>query len=647
MVLAIFSLLSVVIWAWLTKQENLQIEHAVAMQAQGTSQEILLYAWERINDLDRMAKRIEQSGYQSDKQWLSDAELYVEHDPGFHALLWVDADRAIRHHILQAEGKREGERLWAPEALNPLADRSSRTISNGFALSPDSGANMAVQIMIPIAKGAYRGEYIVAVLRLEEALRNVIERVRRDGYFMALRDGQAYLVGSRALQHYGQGSEWVQESYIPLPGVTWHASLTPGLDALAGMQDRLKEIVLAGGIAVALLLAWAMHLYLAMQRHATAVKAANAKLQQEIAERRQAQEALKASEGKYRALFGDSSDAIMLLDHLTLVDCNDATLRLFGCGGREQFLGRRLTDFMPAEQPDGSDSEALADQHLAAAYERGRGQFELVHQRLDGHEFSAHLLLSVMRLNGKGALQATVRDISEQRRVQDRERKLLEQNRFLIRKLMRSQEDERSYIARELHDELGQSLTAIDTMATLIKSQAPDGRVAENAGRISSIVDNLFDHVRSILSRIRSPVLESTGLVEAVQELLNHHGQVNGLQSSLSVSGEFDDLSATAITAFYRVMQEALTNIVRHAKASRVDVRLSREDGTLLLVIDDNGKGADLDGSDSIGLGMIGMRERIESLNGSCIFGSSPGKGMRVSIAVPMVPGNIREQSYG
>ena len=645
--LAIFSLLSVVLWAWLTKQEELQIEQAVAMQAQSTSHEMLLDVWERINNLERMANRIEQSGYRTEEQWLSDARLYVRHDPSLHSLLWVDAGRAIRHSVFQAEGEREGELQWMAEALDPVVSSRNRTISNGFPLSPDPGADMAVQIMIPIAKGAYQGEFIVAVLRVEEALRPIIERIRQDGYFITLHDDQADLVGSSSLEQNSPHPQWTQESYIPLPGVTWHARLIPGQGALASMHDRLKGIVLAGGMAVALLLAWAVHLYLAMHRQSTEVHSANAKLQQEVVDRRQAQEALEASEAKYRMLFGDSSDAIMLLDHTKFHDCNDATLRLFGCDSREQFVGRRLTSFMSPRQGDGAALEEVAKEQISRAFERGKSQFEWKLTRLSGEEFPAHVLLSAMRLNNEDILQATVRDITEQNRVLDRERKLLQQNRFLIRKLMSSQEDERSYIARELHDELGQSLTAIDTMATLIKSQTTNDQVAEKAGRISDIVDNLFDHMRSILSRIRSPIFESKGLIDAVRELLEHYSQVNGLHCSLSVEGEFNDLSASTITALYRVMQEAMTNTVRHAEASMIEVSLRREAKMLLLQIRDNGRGAQLDGADMIGLGMIGMRERIESLDGSCTFDSAPGRGMSVSIEVPLEQSNIREKIYG
>lgn len=640
-VFAIFGLLSIAVWFGLSKQERLQAGHEITTQANAISHEIRLRLWERINALERMARRMEQSVYLSDQQWLSDAELNVMHDPSYYALLWVGADREVRQRALYAVGKEADGGMalqWQPQAVGQKA----MNVSHGFSLVDDV---MAVQIAVPISNGQYQEDFVVGVFRLNALLRDIAAHARREGYSLSIHDGRRGIYGSQVLPE--QQLEQLREVEVQLPGVVWNILVTLHANSRIDRGGGLKVIILVGGMAMALLLAWATHLYLSMHQQATAVRAANENLQQEITERRQAQEALAASETKYRTLFGDSSDAIMLLDHMTLIDCNDATLRLFGCDSKAQFLDRRWSEFLPALQPDGSDSAEMVEERMMAAFKLGRSQFECMHRGLAGQGFPAHVLLSAMQLNGKDILLATVRNITDQRKVLDRERKLLEQNRFLIRKLMRSQEDERSYIARELHDELGQSLTAIDTMATLIESQAPDGKIAESAGKISDIVANLFEHVRGILNRIRSPVLESTGLVEAIRELLDHHRQVNGLNSALSVSGEFHDLSATAITALYRVMQEALTNIVRHAKAAQVDVRMRLEDGVLFLDIEDNGRGADLDRADNMGLGMIGMRERIEALNGGCTFDTSPGSGMRVSIALPMVEGNIREQAYG
>lgn len=639
MILAIFSVLSLVLWNGLVKQEELHIRHMVGLQAKSISHEIQEHIWTRINALERMAKRLEGSGYLSMEHWLADARLYVRHDPSYHALLWVDADNIVRGQLPSPGETGNGSShdvLWQPDMLPLARARQARTISHVFGLSPGKPESLAMQIMVPIKGGKHAGGFVVAVYHLSDVLKYIISHTQRDGYMVDIHDGQAAIVSSHTAggphkQRAGQS----YETQVRLPGVEWQVRLVPQARALVGMQGKMSRIILAGGFFVALLLAWATHLYLKLLGQT---------------------QALKASETKFRTLFGDSSDAIMLLDGMAFLDCNEAALRLFGCRNREQLLERPLTDFLPFRQPDGRDSVRLAKEFFETALKRGRNQFEWMQQRLNGSQFPAHVLLSVMNLGGRDVLQATVRDITEQEKVRDREKKLLRQNRFLIRKLMNSQESERSYIARELHDELGQSMTAIDTLATLIKAQSPNGSISDTAGKISEIVSNLFDHVRGILSRIRSPVFEATGLIEGVQELLDHYRRINGLECAFSVEGEFGDLSGEAITALYRVMQEALTNTVRHSRADRVAVRLGRairvdasghDEDILSLEISDNGEGVVLESSDMIGLGMMGMCERVESLHGSCRFSSSPGGGMHISITVPLVGENIKEKLYG
>ncbi len=145
----------------------------------------------------------------------------------------------------------------------------------------------------------------------------------------------------------------------------------------------------------------------------------------DITERKQAEEALRRSETKFRTLYDSSSDAVMLLDAKGFFDCNPATLTMFGCASREEFCTKHLADVSPLVQPDGTDSRTLANQRMATAMAKGSHRFEWLHKRAgSGEIFPAEVLLTAMELDGKPAFQAVVRDITGRRRMEDKLRQL-------------------------------------------------------------------------------------------------------------------------------------------------------------------------------------------------------------------------------
>ncbi|MFA7238645.1 MAG: PAS domain S-box protein [Sulfuricellaceae bacterium] len=138
----------------------------------------------------------------------------------------------------------------------------------------------------------------------------------------------------------------------------------------------------------------------------------------DITKRKQAEESLKSMATKYRAMFDSSSDAIMLLDEKAFFDCNPATLRIFGSQSRDDFINKHPAEISPPTQPSGEDSTSLANQHIGTAFKSGSILFEWMHRRLDDTEFPAEVLLTAMELDGKPVLQATVRDITERKRME-------------------------------------------------------------------------------------------------------------------------------------------------------------------------------------------------------------------------------------
>jgi len=163
------------------------------------------------------------------------------------------------------------------------------------------------------------------------------------------------------------------------------------------------------------------------EHQAADLRQVNERLQSELAERKLAEAALRRSEMKFRTLYDLTSDAVMLLDQKGFFDCNQSALAIFGCATREEFCSKHPADLSPPMQPDGTDSLALANRHIATAMEQGSRHFEWTHRRADtGEPFPADVLLSAMRLDGKPVLQAVVRNITRRKQMEAERNQLIQ-----------------------------------------------------------------------------------------------------------------------------------------------------------------------------------------------------------------------------
>jgi len=222
-------------------------------------------------------------------------------------------------------------------------------------------------------------------------------------------------------------------------------------------------------------------------------------------------------------------------------------------------------------------------------------------------------------------------DITELKRAQD-------QLRRLSGSIMANQEKERRAIARELHDELGQVLTALrmDAVWLSARLRPQDLKAADRALAMCQLIDNTIDEVRSLATRLRPGVLDDLGLLDALDWYITDFEKRTGIACVFKHRNvpEVDGIGATAA---YRIAQEALTNVTRHAAATEVRVSLQPEKGALTLAVVDNGQGFDLKEIEaSECLGLAGMRERAGLLGGSLEIRSQPGKGTKVCFRLPV-----------
>lgn len=231
--------------------------------------------------------------------------------------------------------------------------------------------------------------------------------------------------------------------------------------------------------------------------------------------------------------------------------------------------------------------------------------------------------------------------------------KAQQENRALTQHSLAIQEEERQWLSQELHDEFGQSLTAIKVMAVTAAKQQADssnisddrqvcGNSSEVSGTITASIVDICDHlmlvVRSMMQQLHPLVLTELGLKATLEEMVNHWSERNpGLDLTIACDDEVDDLDKAVTIQVFRVIQECLTNVVRHSRAERVSIALESLDQPkplLRLKVCDDGQGCDLK-TLSRGFGLLGIKERIKSLDGELSIESQPGAGMSITAWIP------------
>ncbi|MDY6981886.1 MAG: histidine kinase [Pseudomonadota bacterium] len=219
-------------------------------------------------------------------------------------------------------------------------------------------------------------------------------------------------------------------------------------------------------------------------------------------------------------------------------------------------------------------------------------------------------------------------------------------NERLARQALTAKEQERRYFAQELHDSLGQAVSAIKAMAVSIamRTRDTDAVTAESATRIEKISDTAYSSVRDLMSWLRPAILDELGLSHAVKHMVDewnaHHDDTF---CRLRLEGNVDDLKEEQKINVYRIVQEALTNAAKYADASYIDITLGGQEVLSLIIIDD-GVGFDQD-KVVLGMGLSGIRDRVNMLQGSLTISSRPGKGTSIHVEFPRVTGYRRRLS--
>jgi PAS domain S-box-containing protein len=320
--------------------------------------------------------------------------------------------------------------------------------------------------------------------------------------------------------------------------------------------------------------------------------------------------------------------AVLSSDH-TVLHCNQRFARFLGMG-IQKVIGSSLHELV---WPD--DHPKLDDLLRSAARKNCRGEIRLQARKVV--PLPVHFSLSPLRLDGTRAICLIASDLSEVKRAEQEVRASSEQLRKLAARLVSVREDERTRIAREVHDELGQSLTAvkIDLAWLAGRLPRPNAPMLKRIGSTLKLADSIIQSVRRISTELRPGILD-LGLAAAVEWQVQEFQARTGIQCKLRLLTK-EVFGSDGSTALFRILQETLTNVARHAQATRVEVVKQKQRDRLVLSIRDNGRGFDqADPALSGALGLLGMRERAAMLGGGVNIVSVPGKGTTVTAWVPL-----------
>lgn len=352
----------------------------------------------------------------------------------------------------------------------------------------------------------------------------------------------------------------------------------------------------------------------------------------DITERRRAERALRESEERYRELFENSKDAFYVHDMSGVyVSVNRAAEKLSGYR-REEIIGKHFSDFMTPEYA--RQVQRQLQKKLDSA---GETTYEIEMITRKGKHVPVEISSRLIFEHGVAVgVQGCVRDISERKKAQ-------EAARNYSRRLIEAQEAERRRISRELHDQVGQILTAVKMNLHALKHTCSEAETLSSIADNLKVIDEAVDQVRDLSVDLRPLLLDDLGLVVALRWYLERQTRNSGVPAKF-VSGSLDEddrFSSELETACFRIVQEGVTNILRHARASRISVRLERVLSDLILLITDDGAGFDarLLRSGNAGaatLGLRGMEERAQAVGGTITIDSAPALGTEICARLPI-----------
>jgi len=352
------------------------------------------------------------------------------------------------------------------------------------------------------------------------------------------------------------------------------------------------------------------------------------------------------SEERLHAIIQSAMDAIITVDEQQrIVLFNAAAQQIFRCTSTEAIgadIGRFIRGRLLTPQPSYS---AEFDEAGAPMHKMGQ-HLALTGVRAGGAEFPIDASVSRVQLHGAGLYIVILRDITERRRAEQALKRSQQELRGLSKAANEALEAERRRTARELHDELGQALTALKMDLESLRSALPPG-LTDLWGRLQSmhvLLDGTIAATRRIAADLRPLMLDDLGLAAALDWLTHNFSTRTGIATDLVIDDTVAQVPEPIASALYRITQESLNNVAKYAHASTAEIRLERDGDWVQLLVRDNGRGIGPADQDKRGtFGLLGIRERVMLLGGEVSIRGEPGQGSEIRARIPLAAAQTRE----
>lgn len=352
------------------------------------------------------------------------------------------------------------------------------------------------------------------------------------------------------------------------------------------------------------------------------------------------------SEERLHAIIQSAMDAIITVDERQrVVLFNAAAQQIFRCPSAEAIgtdIGRFVRGRLLEPAPEHS---AEFDETGAPVHKMGQ-HLALTGVRAGGAEFPIDASVSRVQLQGAGLYIVILRDITERRRAEQALKRSQQELRGLSKAANEALEAERRRTARELHDELGQALTALKMDLESLRSALPPG-LPDLWGRLQSmhvLLDGTIAATRRIAADLRPLMLDDLGLAAALDWLTHNFSTRTGIATDLVIDDTVAQVPEPIASALYRITQESLTNVAKYAHASTAEIRLERDGDWVQLLVRDNGRGIGPADQDKRGtFGLLGIRERVVLLGGEVSIRGKPGQGSEVRARIPLAATQTQE----
>ena len=466
----------------------------------------------------------------------------------------------------------------------------------------------------------------------EEQYRSVVED-QTELICRCLPDGTITFVNKAFCRYFGKiRDELIGQRYLPFIAVEDHERLKKHIAGLSGENPVavIETRVIAAGGSIRWQ-QWTNRALFDEQGRIADLQSTG----RDVTDRKAAEDKLKESEEKYRLLIENVNESIVVAQDGMLKFLNSKAVQLIGYS-KEAILSLPFMEFV---QPD--DREMVSVNYA----KRMKGEevptnysFRVVTKEgvIKWLELSAVLFT----WEGRPATLNFLSDITERKKAEEELKKSHEQIRSFAKRLAEAEEIERQKIARELHDRVGQNLTALGINLSIMQNQLSDTLTEQTDTRLKdsmSIVEETARRIRDVMSDLRPSVLDDYGLMAAIRWLGERIAKRTGLIIHVEDEDSKVDLPPETESTLFRIAQELLTNITKHAKATEVSIRLDSMDGKVQFVITDNGIGFDPTAFNQTGeprWGLLNVRERAEAVDGILTIASRPGQGTRIVIEV-------------